>query len=373
MVPWLDLTRQYQQLRGELTRTLDDLMSRSSFILGPYVDTFEADFARFVGSKHCIGLNSGTSALHLALLACGVERGDEVITTPATWISTCWAISYVGAKPVFVDIDPQTCGLDADRVEHAITSRTRAILPVHLYGQAADIAGLCSVAVRHDLPLIEDACQAHAATFAGKHLGTFGAAGCFSFYPGKNLGAFGEAGALVTDDDAIARRVRQLRDHAQAARHHHVEIGYNMRMEGVQGAVLGVKLPHLGAWTERRRAIGARYDAAFGDLSQFRLMREPRGVRFNRHIYPLCCDNRESLRDELTRRDVQTAVHYPTPVHLQPAYQYLGHRPGDFPHAEKLCATQVTLPMFPELSDAEVTQTIDAVRAWAKLHDRAAA
>jgi dTDP-4-amino-4,6-dideoxygalactose transaminase len=373
MVPWLDLTRQYQQLRGALTRTLDDLMARSSFILGPYVDTFEADFASFVGSKHCVGLNSGTSALHLALLACGVERGDEVVTTPATWISTCWAISYVGARPVFVDIDPRTCGLDVNLVEQAITPRTKAILPVHLYGQACDIAGLYDVAARHGIALIEDACQAHASTFVGKHLGTFGDAGCFSFYPGKNLGAFGEAGALVTDDDAIARRVRQLRDHAQASRHHHVEIGYNMRMEGVQGAVLGVKLPHLPAWTARRRAIGARYDAALADLPQFQLKREARGVCCNRHIYPLCCENRDRLREELARQDVQTAVHYPTPVHLQPAYEYLGHRAGDFPHAERLCRTQVTLPMFPELTDAEVKQTIDAVLAWAKGMGRAAA
>lgn len=364
VIPWLDLTRQYQGLRDELLGVLDTLLTRGNFILGPYVEQFEAQFATFVGAKHCVGLNSGTSALQLALIACGVGPGDEVITTPATWISTSWAISYVGAHPVFVDIEPTCYCLDPDRVEAAVTPRTRAILPVHLYGHAADMGALIEIGERHGIPVIEDACQAHAATLFGRHLGTFGRAGCFSFYPGKNLGAYGEAGALVTDDDALAAQVRRLRDHAQAARHVHTEIGFNMRMEGIQGAVLGVKLPHLVRWTEARRHLGRLYDAGLETVAGLKLPGGRRGAIPNRHIYPLCCDHRDALREHLTARGVQTAIHYPTPVHLQPAYRFLGHRPGDFPVAEALGRTEVTLPLFPELAAEEVVRVIDAVREW---------
>lgn len=365
-IPWLDLTRQYETLRGELEQVLAELMAKGSFILGPYVERFEADFARFVGAKHCVGLNNGTSALHLALLASGVQPGDEIITTPATWISTCWAISYVGAKPVFVDIDPKTCGLDPSLVESAITPRTRAILPVHLYGQAADVVSLVEIADRHGLTVIEDACQAHASTLAGKQLGTFGKAGCFSFYPGKNLGAYGEAGALVTDDNTLAARVRKLRDHAQVSRHVHDEIGFNMRMEGIQGAVLGVKLKRLAEWTNARRTIGRLYTSRFRGLTGLKVWNEPSETTYNRHIFPLCCDQREELRQHLSVRGVQTAIHYPTPVHLQPAYAYLGYREGDFPESEQLCRTQITLPMFPELTGQEAEQVANAVVEWAE-------
>ena len=364
-IPWLDLTRQYCALRAELLPVLDQLMARGSFILGPYVEQFERDFARAVGSAHCVGLNSGTSALHLALLASGVGPGDEVITVPATWISTSWAISHIGARPVFVDIAPGSYCMDPAQVEAAITARTRAILPVHLYGHAADMPALCAIAERYGLPVIEDACQAHAATLAGRPLGTFGDIGCFSFYPGKNLGAFGEAGAIVTDDAVVAERIRRLRDHAQVQRHVHVEIGFNMRMEGIQGAVLGLKLPHLESWTAARRRIAERYETAFGQLPALIPPKEQPGARCNRHIYALCCEQREALREHLARQNIQTAVHYPTPVHLQPAYQHLGYKPGDFPTSERLCRSELTLPMFPELTDNEVERVIDAVRSWA--------
>jgi dTDP-4-amino-4,6-dideoxygalactose transaminase len=365
-VPWLDLTRQYQALRPSLLPVLDELMAKGSFILGPYVEQFEQSFAHSLGARHCVGLNSGTSALQLSLLACGVGPGDEVITVPATWISTSWAISYVNARPVFVDIEPGTFAMDPSHVEAAVTPRTRAILPVHLYGHAANMPALCAIAERHGLPIIEDACQAHAATLHGRSLGTFGRAGCFSFYPGKNLGAYGEAGAVVTNDAALAERVRRLRDHAQAQRHVHAEIGFNMRMEGIQGAVLGVKLPYLESWTAARRHIGARFDAGLHGLAALRLPREQSGERCNRHIYALCCDRREDLRQYLAARKILTAVHYPTPVHLQPAYRHLGHKAGDFPVAEALCGAEVTLPMFPELADAEVDRVIQAVSAWAQ-------
>jgi dTDP-4-amino-4,6-dideoxygalactose transaminase len=365
-VPFLDLTRQYRQLRPALLNVLDEVMTRGSFILGPFVERFENEFARLCGAKHCVGLNSGTSALHLALLACGVGRGDEVITVPATWISTTWAISYVGATPVYVDVEPDYYVMDPARIEAAITPRTRAILPVHLYGQAANMPAICAVADRHNLVVIEDACQSHLVTLDGRMTGTFGRIGCFSFYPGKNLGAFGEAGAIVTDDAAAADRIRRLRDHAQVSRHVHAEIGFNMRMEGIQGAVLGTKLPYLPAWTEARRSIGQRYEQAFDGLPGLRAPRERPGGRHNRHIYALCCDRRDQLREYLLGHGIQTAVHYPSPVHLQPAYRHLGYGPGAFPVAEALCASQVTLPCFPELTTEEADRVIEAVVAWTR-------
>jgi dTDP-4-amino-4,6-dideoxygalactose transaminase len=364
-IPWLDLTRQYRTLQPSLLPVVDELMAKSRFILGGAVERFEADFARFVGARHCIAVNSGTSALHLALRVCDVGPGDEVITVPATWISTCWAISYAGARPVFVDIEPGTWCMDPENIEAAITPRTRAILPVHLYGQMANMPGIVALARRHGLAVIEDACQAHAATLFGRHAGTFGRIGCFSYFPGKNLGAYGEAGAVVTDDDALAQRVRRLRDHAQACRHVHVELGYNKRMEGFQGAVLSVKLPHLPAWTDARRQIACSYSEELTDLPGVSLPVERHGGRHNWHIYALCSDERDDLRSFLAGRGIQTSIHYPTPVHLQPAYRHLGYRPGDFPVSESLCRSQITLPMFPELTRAEVNQVIGAVRQWA--------
>jgi dTDP-4-amino-4,6-dideoxygalactose transaminase len=362
LIPWLDLKRQYRALRLELLDTLDELLEQGSFILGPFVERFEAEFARFVGAAHCVGVNSGTSALHLALLACGVGPGDEVLTTPATWISTCWAISYVGAWPVFVDIEPDTYCLDPDALERAITSRTKAIVPVHLYGQPAAMPAINAVAARYGLAVIEDACQAHGAALHGRRLGTYGQVGCFSFYPAKNLGAFGEAGALVTDDAALAERLRRLRNHAQTRRHVHDELGFNMRMEGIQGAVLSVKLKHLSAWTEARRRIARQYDDAFGDLPGVTVPAERPGALHNRHIYALCCHQRAALREHLAHQGIQSAVHYPRPVHLQPAYHHLGYEAGDFPVAEALCRSQLTLPLFPELTESEIERVCQAVR-----------
>src|SRR5437763_1801717 len=251
-VPFLDLRVQYDGLRDEVMRALARVAESSTYVLGPDVARFEEDFARYVGARHCVAVNSGTSALHLALIGAGVGRWDEVITVPMTFIATSWAVNYVGAKPVFVDVDPQTYTMDVAQVESRITRRTRAILPVHLYGQTADLAPLLDISRRRGIPLIEDAAQAHGAEYRGKRAGTFGLAGCFSFYPGKNLGALGEGGAVVTDDDQLAARLRALRDHAQARRYHHDELGFNYRMDALQGAVLGVKLGHLGRWNEAR-------------------------------------------------------------------------------------------------------------------------
>src|SRR5438477_10613213 len=258
-VPMLDLRAQYSHIREELLRAVQEVADSTTYVLGPKVAEFEQAFADYVGAKTCVAVNSGTSALHLALISAGVERWDEVITVPMTFIATSWAISYVGATPVFVDVDPQTYTMDVAQVERRITSKTRAILPVHLYGQTADLAPLVDISRRRGIPLIEDAAQAHGAEYAGKRAGTFGLCGCFSFYPGKNLGALGEGGAVVTDDDRVAARLRALRDHSQARRYHHDELGFNYRMDALQGAVLGVKLPHLEVWTEARGLLAERY------------------------------------------------------------------------------------------------------------------
>ncbi len=363
-VPFLDLRAHNRSVWSEIQAALDPVMEQAQFILGPAVERFEAHFAEYLGVRHCVGLNNGTSALHLALLACDVGPGDEVITTPATWISTSWAVSYVGARPVFVDIDPVTYTLDPRQVELAITPRTRALLPVHLYGQAADVVRLRDIADEHGLVLIEDAAQAHGACLAGRRVGSFGRAGCFSFYPGKNLGAFGEAGCVVTDDDEVAARIRRLRDHAQQGRHHHVEIGYNARMEGIQGAVLDAKLPRLDAWNAARARHARRYRELLAGVPGLTLPAVPRPEGHVWHLFVVLVHgrDREELRRALAERGVATGVHYPTLVSAQPAYADLGHRRGDFPVADELAECCLSLPLYPEMTDAQTAHVARELR-----------
>jgi dTDP-4-amino-4,6-dideoxygalactose transaminase len=363
-VPFLDLRAHNRSVWSEIQAALDPVMEQAQFTLGPAVERFEDHFAEYLGVRHCVGLNNGTSALHMALLACDVGPGDEVVTTPATWVSTAWAISYVGARPVFVDIDPQTYNLDPRQVERAITPRTRALLPVHLYGQAADVVQLRDIADEHGLVLIEDAAQAHGARLAGRRVGSFGRVGCFSFYPGKNLGAFGEAGCVVTDDDEVARRIRRLRDHAQQGRHHHVEIGYNTRMEGIQGAVLDAKLPHLDAWNAARARHARRYRELLAGVPGLTLPSAHRPEGHVWHLFVVVSHDRprEEVRQALADRGIATGVHYPTPVPFQPAYADLGYRRGDFPVAEELMANCLSLPLFPELTAEQVERTAAVLR-----------
>jgi dTDP-4-amino-4,6-dideoxygalactose transaminase len=363
-VPFLDLKAQNRSIWPELQQAVDGVTTQAQFVLGPAVERFENAFSAYLGRKHCVGLNNGTSALHMALQACDVGPGDEVITTPHTWISTSWAISYTGARPVYVDIDPATYNIDPAQVERAITPRTKAILPVHLYGQACDMDALCDIARRHKLLLIEDAAQAHGATYDGRRIGSFGRVGCFSFYPGKNLGAFGEGGAVATDDDDLAARIRRLRDHAQAGRHHHVELGHNTRMEGIQGAVLEVKLRHLDRWNAARMRHAGRYIELLDGAPGIQLPAVPTPGRHVWHLFVVLTDgrNREHLQKQLADRGVSTGVHYPTPVHLQPAYSHLGHKPGDFPVAEDVMRRCLSLPMFAELTDEQIEYTASAVR-----------
>ncbi len=362
-VPFLDLAAHHAAIRSEIDDAIGQVLDDAAFILGPAVERFEGAFARYAGSAHCVGLNSGTSALHLALLAAGVGPGDEVVTTPHTWISTSWAISYCGARPVFADVDPATGNLDPERAAAAVTERTRAILPVDLYGNPADLAAFAELAERHDLPLIEDAAQAHGATLHGRPVGSLATITCFSFYPGKNLGATGEGGAVVTDDAELAERVRRLRDHAQDGRHHHVEIGFNYRMEGVQAAVLAVKLPHLDGWNQARREAADRYQRLLQAMPGVTLPAPTPGAQPSWHLYPIRVAERQRVGERLHAAGIGTGLHYPTPIHLQPAYASLGYAPGDFPHAEAYAATCLSLPMFPELTAAQQEHVASALSA----------
>lgn len=359
-VPFLDLKAQYARIETEVRRAVLEVLESATYVLGPQVAAFEAAFAQLHGVRHCVGVNSGTSALHLALLAAGVGPGDEVITAPMTFVATTWAISYCGATPVFVDVDPVTGTMDPSRVEARITPRTKALLPVHLYGQPADLAPLLEISRKHGVPLIEDAAQAHAAAYHGKPIGGFGLCGCFSFYPGKNLGAYGEGGAVVTNDDAIAARLRSLRDHAQSQRYHHDEIGFNYRMDALQGAVLGVKMKHLLTWTEGRRRLAARYLALL-EGTPLALPTEVEGRRHVWHLFVALSPERDALRLALEARGVQTGLHYPIPVHLQRAYRHLGHREGDFPVAERIGRECLSLPLFPEMTTEQQDVVVEAL------------
>ena len=362
-VPFLDLQAQYRPLRDDIQRALQEVLDTSTYILGPSVVRFEQAFAAFCGSKHAMGLNTGTSALHLALLAVGVKPGDEVIVPAMTFIATASAVEYTGAKTVLVDVDPVTCTMDPAKIEAAITPRTRVILPVHLYGQAADMDPILDIARRHNLIVIEDAAQAHAAEYKGRRCGSMGALGAFSFYPGKNLGAYGEGGALVTSNDEYARLVRMYRDWGAEKRYHHVLKGYNFRMDGMQGAVLGVKLPHLEAWTEGRRRAAALYLKKLAGTPGVLLPSERPGNRHVWHVFGIRVQNRDAVLKRLAERGIGCGIHYPVPVHLQACFADWGHRPGDFPVAEAIAAEELSLPMFPELTEAQIDEVVAAVKA----------
>ncbi len=360
MIPFVDLKAQYRSIKPEIDAAVLGVLESCEFTLGSEVVAFEKEFAAYCGAAFGMGVNTGTSALHLALLAAGIGPGDEVITVPFTFIATASAIDYTGAVPVFVDIDPRTFTMDVAAIEAAITPRTKAILPVHLYGQPADMDPILEIARRRGLVVVEDACQAHGAEYKGRRVGSLGDLGCFSFYPGKNLGAAGEGGMVVTDNPAFARTVRMLRDWGAEKKYHHVLKGFNFRLEGLQGAVLRVKLRHLEKWTEARRAAAARYDAHFSGST----VATPPPSAGNRHVYHLYAirtSQRQALQDGLAARGIQTGIHYPTPVHLLPAFADLGHRVGDFPHAEQAAAEVLSLPMFPELTAAQSAEVADAV------------
>ena len=362
MIPFLDLKAQYASIKPEIDAAIMKILESSQFVLGEEVAGFERDFAAYCGAKHAIAVNTGTSALHLALLAAGVGAGDEVITIPFTFVATVSAICYTGAKPVFVDIDPVTFTMDPAKLEQAITPRTKAILPVHLYGQMADMDPILEIARRHNLPVIEDACQAHGAEYHGHRAGSLGVSGCFSFYPGKNLGAYGEGGAVVTSNDEHAKTIRMLRDWGQSQRYHHVLKGFNYRMEGLQGAILRVKLRYLEQWTELRREHGRQYTKLLTGSAVAAAPVEAAGRRHVYHIYAVRTADRDGLQRILQAEGVQTGLHYPIPVHLQEAHADLGHRAGDFPQSEAAAREVLSLPLFPEMTATQVEQVVAAVR-----------
>jgi dTDP-4-amino-4,6-dideoxygalactose transaminase len=365
VIPFVDLKAQYRAIKPEVDAAILSVLESCEFTLGSEVRAFEDEFAAHCQTAYGIGVNSGTSALHLALLAAGVGPGDEVITVPFTFIATVSAIAYTGATPVFVDIDLRTFTMDVTAIEAAITSRTKAIMPVHLYGRPADMDPLMEIARRRGLIVIEDAAQAHGAEYRGRRAGSLGDMACFSFYPGKNLGAYGEGGIVVTDRPDYTRTLRMLRDWGAEKKYQHVLKGYNYRMEGIQGAVLRVKLRHLDRWTEGRRAAAARYDDLL--VGSGVVTPEPAaGDRHVYHVYAVRTDRRQELQEALHAERIQTGVHYPVPVHLQPAFADLGYRAGCFPHAEHAAHEVLSLPMFPELTAEQCAAVAGAVRRLAR-------
>ena len=363
-VPFVDLQAQYRSIKAEVDAAIQRVLDTSAFVLGREVEAFERAFSEYVGARECVGVSNGTAAIQLALQACGVGAGDEVVVPANTFFATPEAVSAAGARPVFVDCDPVTSNLDPAKLERAVNARTRAVIPVHLYGQPADLDAVGEVARRHDLVVIEDAAQAHGARYKGRRVGALARAGCFSFYPGKNLGAYGEGGAVVTDDPEVARRVRLLRDHGSERKYHHEVVGYNLRLEGIQGAVLGVKLKHLDGWNALRRRHAARYRELLAPLEEAGALSLPREAAYAEHVYHLFVvqsSSRDRLQRFLSAAGVQTGIHYPVPAHLQPAYAALGHREGDFPEAERQARRVLSLPMFAELTEQQLGYVADAL------------
>ncbi len=344
-----------------MLKALEEVCESARFVQGPKTSKFEEEFAAYCGVNYCVSLNSGTSALHLALRCLDIGPGDEVITVAMSFIATAWAISYVGATPVFVDIDAARRTMSPTKLEAAITPRTKAIIPVHLYGMPAEMDRINAIAVQHGIPIIEDAAQAHGARYRGKRVGQFGKIACFSFYPGKNLGAYGEGGALTTNDTLIAQRARSLRDHAQNERYFHEEIGYNYRMDSFQAAVLAIKLKQLDSWNAIRAGRAACYAKLLKD-SSYKLPTHFPDCECIWHCYVIECQDRDSIRHALQEAGIETGLHYPLPIHLQKAYAFLGYRRGDLPVTEALCERCLSLPMSADLTDEQISAVVSALR-----------
>ena len=360
MIPFVDLKAQYHGIKTEIDAAILKTLENSSFILGSEVAAFEEEFAAYCGSKTGIGVNSGTSALHLALLAAGIGEGDEVITTPYTFVASVATIRYTGARPVFADIDPRSYNIDPSGIEAAITPRTKAIMPVHLYGQCADMDPILAIARRKNLLVIEDAAQAHGAEYKGRRAGSMGELACFSFYPGKNLGAYGEGGMVVTANPEFARTIRMLRDWGSEQRYQYQLKGFNYRMEGIQGAILRVKLRHLEAWTEARRAHAAVYNQLL-EASGATTPSEMPYARHVRHVYALMSPLRDEIQRELQSRKIGCGIHYPCTIYETPAHSDLGYKRGDFPHAERAAAEEISLPVYPELTPRQIEEVVEGV------------
>ena len=362
-VPFLDLKAQYKSIKTEVDPVIQSVVETCAFALGPAVEKFEKDFAAYSGAKHCIGVGSGTAALELILRGLEVGPDDEVMTVANTFFATAEAISLVGAAPVLVDCRESDALIDTDKIEEAITDRTKAIIPVHLYGQCADMASINAIAEKYSLYVIEDACQAHGSGFRGKKAGALADAAAFSFYPGKNLGAYGEGGGITTDDDELAKQLRMLRNHGMPEKYKHSIVGSNERLDGIQGAVLDVKLKHLDQWNGGRRTNAALYRKLLSDVPGIILFETHDNSVHNYHLFVIRVKNRDEVQNKLKEKGISTGIHYPIPIHLQKAYEGVGWKKGDFPVAEKLAGEILSLPMFAELTEGQVREVSEAVAA----------
>lgn len=372
-VPFLDLKAQYQSIRNEVNAAIQDILDNTSFILGKSVQQFEKEFAKAHNVKNCVGTSSGTDANHLALWALGIEPGDEIIIPANTFIATAWGATLCGAKPVFVDCHPDSYNINPEKIEAAITPKTKAIVAVHLYGQAAEMDSLRKIASEKNILLLEDAAQAHLAEYKGNKVGGLSEVASFSFYPGKNLGAYGEAGAVVTNNDELAKKIIKLREHGQSEKYHHESFGHNYRMEGIQGAVLGVKLKYLAGWTDQRRNVATKYNELLGKIDQISLPKELPGLKHVYHLFVIRVigknieqreETRNKLQSFLSENGIASGLHYPIPLHLQKCFKYLDHKKGDFPVTEDLAQSGLSLPMFAELKDDQIEYIASKIKEF---------
>lgn len=363
-VPFLDLKAQYETIKNEIRPAIDEVIEKTAFAGGPFVAKFDQEFAAFCGTQHSVAVSSGTEALWIPLLGLGVGPGDEVITVPNSFIATAEAISFCGAKPVFVEVDPKTYTMDPTKIGAAITSRTKALIPVHLYGQTADMDPIMEIAKKRGLFVVEDACQAHGAEYKGRRAGSIGDVGAFSFYPGKNLGAYGEGGAATTNNEKLADWMRAFRDHGSKEKYHHKIIGWNGRLGGIQGAVLSVKLRHLASWNDARRSRAALYRQLLKDFPGVSLPIEAPDRKHVYHLFVIRVADRKGLMDHFAAHEIQCGIHYPVPIHLQEAYQSLGLKAGSFPFTEKSAGEILSLPMFAELKDEQVGFVCEQIKAF---------
>lgn len=362
-IPFLDLKGQYLQIKDEIRTAIDEVLDATAYSGGPFVEKFEKNLAQYTGTKYALGVNTGTSALHLAMMALGIGAGDEVIVPANTFIATAWGVSYVNAIPVFVDCDPNTWQIDAAKIEEKITSKTKAIIGVHLYGQPFDIDAVSAIAKKHNLFLVEDCAQSIGATYKGTMTGGFGEMGCFSFYPGKNLGAYGEGGGMTTNNEEYYKHIQSLRNHGSQVRYYHDELGYNFRMDGIQGAVLDVKLKYIDQWNGRRQEIAKMYQSGITN-AKLKLQDQPEWAKSVYHLFVVTTEDRDGLMKYLQENNIFAGLHYPVPCHLQKAYAHLGYKEGDMPNSEYLASHCLTLPMFAELSNEDVERVIEVVNRY---------
>ena len=367
-IPLVDLKAQYNSIKDEIDSAIHRALQQGQFILGPEVKAFEEEMASYCGTRFAVGVASGTDALHLALLACGIKPGDEVITTPFTFIATAESIAKCGASPVFVDIDPRTYNIDSSQIEPKITSKTKAIVPVHLYGQPADMEPISKIGREHNLKIIEDCAQALGAEYQGRKVGSLGDAGCLSFFPAKNLGAYGDGGMVVTNEPQIAETVNVLRKHGSKTSYYHIMPGFNSRLDALQAAILRVKLSHLEQWNENRRSKASLYTRLLSSIEGIDILHTEQNIKSSCNYYTICLKDPHIDRDELRRhlesKDIQTAVYYPLSLHLQEVYKPLGYKPGDFPESEQAQERVISLPMYPELSEGHIEEIVDAINKF---------